>query len=116
MYKPTTYLYLIRRGSTNDIKIGISKCPPKRLRQLQTASSDKLILLAYFYVDRYMEKRLHKMFFLDKKRGEWYNLSPSKLEAIVDYLLQHSNYSDSKSVSLSSTLSEPKSNPLSKVD
>jgi hypothetical protein len=80
-----TYIYIIK-NKNNQIKIGYSKNPFKRLKQLQTANSEKLELLAFFYANKVIEKRLHKMFYFDKKMGEWFNLSPAKLEYLLDYL------------------------------
>lgn len=70
----------------NLYKIGQSENPTKRLAQLQTGCPHKLELIASVYSDKWLERRLHKMFFFSKKRGEWFTLTPSQLSMILDYI------------------------------
>ena len=81
-----TYTYIIHLVGTNSYKIGQSKDPLKRLKQLQTGSADVLKLVTYVQSDKWLEKRLHKMFFFSHKRGEWFTLSDAKLQMLLEYL------------------------------
>ena len=76
-------LYLIQDSTSKLIKIGISSNPEKRLKQLQTGSGSQLKLLRTFVTDndRHWEKRLHKMLWQTRKKGEWFDLNP-----LPDYL------------------------------
>ena len=77
-------LYLIENVTTGTIKIGISKNPTERLKQLQTGNANKLQLIKVYDVeeDHHWEKRLHKMFWQNRLKGEWFKLIP-----LQDYLL-----------------------------
>ena len=70
-------VYLIRSKETGDYKIGISKNPKKRLKQLQTGNSSELELLEIFETEyaHKVEKALHNLFSHAKKEGEWFELS-----------------------------------------
>ena len=71
-------LYLIQDCSSELVKIGISNNPQKRLRQLQTGTGNQLKLLQTYKTenDRHWEKRIHKMFWQNRKKGEWFALNP----------------------------------------
>lgn len=58
-------------------KIGISKNPKKRLKQLQTGSSSDLQLIDTYKTSRYsiIEKSLHRIYSHGLKRGEWFDLN-----------------------------------------
>lgn len=83
-----TYTYIINRRGSNEYKIGQSIKPEKRLKQLQTGNGQSLKIIGCFYTDKYLEKRLHKMFMFDRKVGEWFVLSEEKLDMILTYLEQ----------------------------
>lgn len=80
------YLYLIRKGNSNDYKIGISKNPDDRLGALQTSSADKLNLVAYCaHNNAYeVEKAIHNILKDCRITGEWFNLD----EEMLVYLLR----------------------------
>lgn len=61
--KETMYVYAIKESDTSNVKIGISKDPYRRLKQLQTANSSKLELVTYVEAkDRYKtEKYYHQL-------------------------------------------------------
>jgi predicted GIY-YIG superfamily endonuclease len=70
-------IYLIRSKETGDYKIGISKHPQKRLKQLQTGNSSELELITSYdseYASR-IETTLHNIYSHLKKEGEWFELS-----------------------------------------
>lgn len=74
-----SYIYVI--GTNEQIKIGFSKQPEKRLKQLQTGNMNKLNL--YYKEEihdskvRIVEKLIHRDLRQYKKVGEWFNLSPT---------------------------------------
>jgi hypothetical protein len=75
------YVYLIRSNTNSYYKIGISKNPKLRLKQLQTASAEELELIETYESEfaSKIEKALHIRFDLYKtiigKRNEWFRLS-----------------------------------------
>ena len=87
------YVYVIK-DKHNRYKIGSSKHPRKRLKQLQTGNSEKLLLCHLIKCTRYpakhLEKRIHYWFrfnkiktnngLLQKLQGEWYCLNEEELE------------------------------------
>jgi len=54
------YLYFIQSDRTGMIKIGRSKDPSKRLKQLQTGNANKLKLIASFKGMGWREKLIHE--------------------------------------------------------
>lgn len=71
------HVYLIQSLEEGYYKIGISKNPKKRLKQLQTGNSSELKLI-YSYPSEYankIEKSLHGLLSHCKKEGEWFELS-----------------------------------------
>ena len=64
-------VYFIQRESGGPIKIGYTKSNAKsRMRSLQTAHAEKLVLLATS--DRHAEKDLHERFADLRLHGEWF--------------------------------------------
>ena len=74
------YLYCISDGEL--CKFGFSAEPLKRLRALQTGSSNVLELVHTIAVDvehvRLLERTLHKEFANLRVRGEWFRCSASE--------------------------------------
>lgn len=68
-----SYIYVISNG--NHYKIGFSKNPEKRVKQLQTGNSHKLelVYMVHFVIApiRIIEKIAHRQF-PNKIFGEWY--------------------------------------------
>lgn len=97
-------VYLIQQESTNNYKIGITKHAnvSKRIRQLQTASPEKLILISEFLTKHnYMlETAVQNYFKLNKINNEWFlNIDKDQFinfckltESNFDYLKEHSTY------------------------
>lgn len=84
------FIYLIRCNSReNPIKVGVSKAPEDRLKDLQTANPYELELVSklYFKNERKayaVEKATHKIFKENHMRGEWFcGVSPGN---IISYL------------------------------
>jgi len=53
-------LYIIQSDVTGMIKVGRSKNPDKRLKQLQTGNPNKLRLIAFFKGEGWKEKLIHE--------------------------------------------------------
>lgn len=83
-------LYIIQ--ADNDLyKIGISKDPSKRLKQLQTGNGQKLRLYKTYQVinERVLEKKIHAMLWENKSllgKSEWFKLCPLTLEWLENWL------------------------------
>ena len=69
------YLYFIQSDKTGMIKIGRSKNPNKRLKQLQTGNANKLKLIASFEGMGWREKLIHEKLDRWSEEGEWFNCS-----------------------------------------
>lgn len=83
--KGVLYLvYFIADPIKNVVKIGFSKNPKRRLKQLQTSNSNMLILLGYLNGNKETEKFYHKLFGKYRLSGEWFHLD--KDNVIVDYI------------------------------
>lgn len=72
---PDLYIYAVRETETGRIKIGISRDPERRLRQLQTANSQELKLVAVRRAENRFndERQLHDRNADAHIRGEWFN-------------------------------------------
>ena len=66
-------LYIIQSDVTGMIKIGRSKDPQKRLKQLQTGKPKKLKLIAEFRGQGWKEKILHEELRKFRLEGEWFS-------------------------------------------
>ena len=78
------YIYLIK--SDTSYKIGISKNPYKRIKELQTGNSLNLELISIFetcFANK-LEKTLHRTFEHLHDRGEWFFLSPDDIKGFID--------------------------------
>ena len=67
------HLYIIQSDFTGMIKIGRSKDPQRRLKQLQTGNPNKLKLIASFKGQGWKEKILHENLEKFRKEGEWFD-------------------------------------------
>lgn len=80
------------KSKKSHVKVGYSKDPVKRLKQLQTGHPTKLGLDGWVTVEseeeaRTMEHQIHKFFVHLQKSGEWFEYAGS-MSAYVD-LLRH---------------------------
>ena len=85
-------LYIIQSDVTGAIKIGVSKNPEQRLRQLQTGSPYKLKLLVVVNGKGNLERSLHKSLRAYKQscKGEWFDFEctgslPNWLSEMIDW-------------------------------
>jgi hypothetical protein len=71
------YVYAIREVETGNIKLGISRNPEERLKQLQVANSSTLELVAYKKANnRFADEKLqHKLNAEHHLLGEWFSAS-----------------------------------------
>ena len=84
------YLYIIQSDVSGMIKIGRSKDPAKRLKQLQTGNPNKLRLIASFKELGWREKIIHESLKKWSEEGEWFNIEcvgsiPDDLYEKIDY-------------------------------
>lgn len=85
------YVYLLLCVESDGVehhKIGITKNPPmKRLKQLQTGSANKIILLHYYQSVNYLkvERWMHRKYFSSKTeaKNEWRKLSDEEVFAFI---------------------------------
>jgi len=79
------------------IKVGISKCPENRIKQLQTGHPSKLILLfeEEFNCNRKhlikIEKEIHKTLRRTciSSRSEWFRITKDQLEGVKNTIIWH---------------------------
>jgi hypothetical protein len=77
-----THVYFI--GDDRDrVKIGVAADPLSRLRQLQTSSPVRLVLLAADRAYLEAERALHRRFAASRLSGEWFTRTP-ELDALID--------------------------------
>ena len=80
--KCKTMVYFIQSVNGGPIKIGYSNNVNERIRELQTASPYKLILLAAIVGGVRMENDIHKQFSKYRMRGEWFKPAKELMEFI----------------------------------
>ena len=82
-----SFIYAISDGE--NIKIGYSKNPSKRLKQLQTGCVKPLSLIHTIEVDdnkvKIVETLIHNNLSANKLSGEWYNIDNEKAIYELDY-------------------------------
>jgi predicted GIY-YIG superfamily endonuclease len=73
------YVYLIQSLEDGHYKIGVSKHPKKRVKQLNTGNSSELKLIEIYqseYANK-IEKTLQRRYSYLKKEGEWFDMDIS---------------------------------------
>lgn len=83
-HKPVQ-VYVIEDEATRLIKIGISKHPRHRLRDLARDTKHSLRLMFVLPGDDRLERELHQQFAVYRVHGEWFHQSPA-LHAWFDEL------------------------------
>lgn len=78
------YLYVIK-DSEGKRKLGFSKVPDKRVKDLQVGNALSLIVEYRLYVNHMIraEKKLHDLFPAERLRGEWFNLTDDSKELLL---------------------------------
>lgn len=74
------YLYLIHDTVLNTLKIGITANPKNRFRNIQLATSNKLVMLYALKGKAYLEKDLHKEFADIRLASEWFQYDERIIE------------------------------------
>jgi len=88
------YVYFLKAwGECPLIKIGSSRDPQHRLRQLQTGCPFRLKLLGTIRCTsdahaKTVERRAHNIFYKQRRRGEWFRLSQSHEAQIMAVIRQ----------------------------
>lgn len=95
-------VYLLKSDYTGFYKIGVSKNPAKRVKQLQTGSAEDIAIIHIFPTDipHKVETALHNYFNMYKINREWYDLpieihfdfieTCRKVEANIKLILENS--------------------------
>ena len=83
-------LYIIQSDLTGMIKIGRSRHPQKRLKQLQTGNPNKLRLIKSFEGQGWREGFLHERLKEFRLEGEWFDYNcvgnlPDDLYELIEY-------------------------------
>jgi hypothetical protein len=70
------YIYLIQSLENSYYKIGVSKHPKKRIKQLQTGNSSELKLVEIYPSEfaHQIEKTLQRRYSHLQKEGEWFDM------------------------------------------
>ena len=81
-----SYIYVISGRSPNSVKIGTSRDPASRLKQLQTGHPEPLRLCHAEAVDptkaKLIERIIHKTLALHRSKGEWFSIS--EVDAVLE--------------------------------
>lgn len=86
----TSYIYVIG-GEAPPYKVGISKDPQRRLKNLQTGHPRKLSILTLKETDisktKLLESAIHHHLKHHRTHGEWFDISLDKILLEVEYAL-----------------------------
>jgi hypothetical protein len=64
------------------VKIGVAYEPKKRLSALQTASHERLRIMATIIGDERLEGKLHRRYHAARVNGEWFRITPALRQLI----------------------------------
>lgn len=82
------FIYAI--GTQTHQKIGFSSDVEQRLRNLQTANSEKLCVHHKVEVPkkraRILERKIHKEMSYKRVKGEWFDMSPKDAKNILEFM------------------------------
>jgi hypothetical protein len=97
------YIYLIQSLENSYYKIGVSKNPQRRIKELQTGNSSELKLVESYqseYADK-IERTLQRRYSHLRKEGEWFDMGISnevsfrkecqKIEETLTFLKKNNN-------------------------
>jgi len=97
------FVYLIQSLENSYYKIGISKHPKKRIKELQTGNSSELKLVEAYQSEfaNQIEKTLQRRYSHLRKEGEWFDMGISnevsfieecrKIEETLSFLKKNDN-------------------------
>lgn len=78
------YVYVVGTSWSTAVKIGFSKNPWARAKELQTGNASKVEVLAHFRCSTNSEVELHDVLAEFRHAGEWFNLKPSISKVFKD--------------------------------
>lgn len=83
-YERECYLYVIK-DSEGKRKLGFSRDPDNRVKQLQTGNALELVVeyRLPIRVKNRAERNLHALFPADRVRGEWFKITPESKELLL---------------------------------
>lgn len=73
-------VYFIRSGEDGPVKIGVTRNVAARVRNLQTGSAHKLIVIRTIEAGEIIERRAHAYFAKFRLHGEWFKYSSQMLQ------------------------------------
>ncbi len=79
------YIYLLSDGVK--YKLGKSKNPERRIKELQTGNSNTIFLLNKYHSPKYfskIESALHNTYFNIREIGEWFDLSNEQALSFIE--------------------------------
>lgn len=79
------HLYFIQQGERGPIKIGKARDPRARLANMQVGNAQRLYLLGIIPNGSTFEPVLHRAFWRNRIRGEWFSPTPALLAYIAEY-------------------------------
>ncbi len=79
------YIYLIKNTEESYYKIGVSKDPKKRIKELNTGNSAELVLVGMYETEYAykIERTFHRRYSYLRKHGEWFDCS---IKEEVDFI------------------------------
>lgn len=80
--KPEGFVYFIQSEQGGPIKIGSTTDTRKRLRELQTGSPTRLMLIGLVEGSEDYERELHRKFFHLRLEGEWFLNGPELIDFV----------------------------------
>ena len=80
------HIYLINAENTNLYKIGLSHNLTKRVKQLQTSSPHKIVLVESWKTQwgKKLEFTLHRVYSMQRQSGEWFELNTEQVENFLE--------------------------------
>lgn len=69
------FVYFIGNYNFGFVKIGYSKCPERRIKEIQTGCPFSVCILGKLAGTPSYEKELHKKFQCERTNGEWFKVS-----------------------------------------
>ncbi|RYE93391.1 MAG: GIY-YIG nuclease family protein [Oxalobacteraceae bacterium] len=94
-----SFIYVIAASPEGPCKVGLSKHPDKRLRQLQTGHPVRLTLHHTLAVDvqkvALLERIIHKTIGYRKTHGEWFDMSVEDAIGEVEFaMIRYGDYAN----------------------
>ena len=92
--KHAPHVYAIRNMANGQLKLGFSTQPFRRLRALQTLTSDVLTLFALWRVpSQKIEGKLHRQFKAWRMEGEWFQLGTMEERQLFQSMQEYAQVS-----------------------